>query len=155
MKYDYSVPRHAAHAGWLLAVEAWRRFREVAGLQKGQFLDAVGEHGDIRKLAPQNDQPARVCRSIARETEEQPEIDNRQQNTAHIGDAEEGCRQPRHRGQGTQAGYRLPMVAFQRKSRLSQPENAALAAAVRLPRAGRSGQEPRATVQERKGIVEG
>src|SRR3546814_16288317 len=132
MKYDYSVPRHAAHAGWLLAVEAWRRFREIAGLQKGQFLDAIGEHGDIRKLAPQNDQPVRVCRSIARETEEQPEIDNRQQSTAHIGDAEEGCRQPRPRGQGTQAGYRLHMVAFPRKPRLSQPETTLTPQPIRL-----------------------
>src|SRR3546814_8842973 len=37
MKYDYSVPRHAAHAGWLLAVEVRRRFRQVVGLQNGQL----------------------------------------------------------------------------------------------------------------------
>src|SRR3546814_7743205 len=41
-------------------------------------------HGDIRQLASQNDQPVRVCRPIARHAEEQPEIDNRQQNTAHV-----------------------------------------------------------------------
>src|SRR3546814_17141835 len=40
------------------------------------------------------------------------------------------------------------MVAFQRKSRLSQPEDDVLAEAVRLPGAGRSGQPPRALVQD-------
>src|SRR3546814_10947640 len=40
MKYDYSVPRHAAHAGWLLPVEAWRRFREIRS-----YEGRVGKEG--------------------------------------------------------------------------------------------------------------
>src|SRR3546814_9974349 len=80
MMYDYAIPRHTAHARWLLAVEVGRCCRQAVRLQKGQLLDTVGEHGDIRQLASQNDQPVRVCRPIARHAEEQPEIDNRQQN---------------------------------------------------------------------------